>query len=168
LGKIEEIILSGSIDNHRRGVPLSIAVTTPDGQSQNFGATISNNGGYRSIISINQNSLVGIYHIELSHNNSYVSTISFEVSDPNLPDWIKNNARHWSSDTVSDSNFIDGINYLVDEGFLIKSDVVLSESEQELPGWIKNNAKWWVNDQISDEDFVKSIQYLIKKDIIRI
>jgi hypothetical protein len=168
LGKIEEIILSGSVDNHRRGVPLSIVVTTPDGKSQNFGATISNNGSYRSIISINPNSLVGIYDIELSHNNSYVSTISFEVSDPKLPDWIKNNAKHWSSDTVSDSNFIDGINYLVDEGFLIKSGVVLSVSEQELPDWIKNNAKWWANDQISDEDFVKSIQYLIKKDIIRI
>ena len=168
LGKIEEIILSGSIDDHRRGVPLSVVITIPDGKSQNFNANISNNGGYRSIISINQNSLVGIYHIELSHNDSYVRTISFEVSDPKLPDWIKNNAKHWSSDTVSDSKFIDGINYLADEGFLTKSGESLSISERKLPDWIKNNAKWWANNQISDEDFVKSIQYLIKKDIIRI
>ena len=168
LEKIEEIILSGSMGNHRMGVPLSIVVTTPDGKSQNFTATISNNGDYRALFSINQYSLVGNYDIKLSHNNSYVSTVSFEVSEPKLPDWIKNNAKHWSSDTVSNSKFIDGINYLVDEGFLIKSGVILSVSEQEFPDWIKNNAKWWANDQISDEDFVKSIQYLIKKGIIRI
>ncbi len=168
LGKIEEIILSGSVDNHRRGIPLTIIVITPDGKSQNFGATISNNGGYRSIISINQNSMVGIYNVELSHNDLRVGATSFEVSDPKLPDWIKNNAKYWSSDTLSNSKFIDGINYLVDEGFLIKSGTILSVSDQELPDWIKNNAKWWANDQISDEDFVKSIQYLIKKGIVRI
>jgi hypothetical protein len=168
LGKIEEIILSGSIDNHRRGVPLSVVITSPDGKSQNFGSTLANNGGYRSVISINENSLVGIYQIELSHNGSYDSMISFQVSDPQLPDWVKNNARYWSSDTLSDSNFIDGIRYLVDEGFLIEFDTLPSMSGQELPDWVKNNAKWWANNQISDEDFVKSIQYLIKKGIIRI
>jgi hypothetical protein len=168
LGKIEEIILSGSIDNHRRGVPLSVVITGPDGKSQNFSATLADNGGYKSIISINENSLVGIYQIALSHNRSYDGMISFQVSDPQLPDWVKNNARHWSSDTLSDSNFIDGIQYLVDEGFLVKFDTLPSVSGQELPDWVKNNAKWWANDQISDKDFIKSIQYLIKKDIIRI
>jgi len=167
-GKIEEIILSGSIDNHVRGMPLSLRVTTPDGKYQNFEATLSSNGSYKSIISINENSLTGIYEIKLSHNNSHVDTISFVVSNPELPNWIKNNAKYWSSDLMSNSEFIKGIEYLVEEGFLIVADVTLSASGQELPNWVKNNAKWWTSNQISDEDFVKSIQYLLKKGIIRI
>ena len=167
-GKVEEIILSGSIDNHVRGMSLSLSVTTPDGKYQNFEATLSSNGSYKSIISINENSLTGIYEIKLSHNNSHVDTISFVVSNHELPNWIKNNAKYWSSDLMSNSEFIKGIEYLVEEGFLIVPDAALSASGQELPNWIKNNAKWWTSNQISDEDFVKSIQYLLKKGIIRI
>jgi len=168
LGKIKEIILSGSIDSHKRGIPLSLIVTSPDGTFQNFGATLSNNGSYRSMISINENSLAGIYHIELSYNNSHVDTISFTVYTPELPNWIKNNAKYWSSDIISNSEFIDGIEHLVEEEILIIPDGTKSFSEQVIPDWIKNNARWWANGEISDNDFVKSIQYFLKKGIIRI
>ncbi len=170
LGKTKEIILSGSVDNHKRGVPLSVTITAPDGNSQSFGAVIANNGNYKSIISINEDSLIGIYHIELTHHNSHESVITFQVSNPEIPDWIKNNVKNWSydDDKSSDSEFIDGINYMIDEGLLIRSNTPFSFSEQIIPDWIKNNAKWWSNDDISDEDFVKSLQYLIKKNIVRI
>ena len=71
----------------------------------------------------------------------------------------------WSFDTVSDAEFIDGLEYFIEQGFItVPSDI--SISKKEIPNWFKNNAKWWSNNQISDEDFVKSIQYLIKDDII--
>ena len=167
-GKIQEITLSGSIDNHRRGVPLSVTIISPDGKSQNFGSILSNSGGYRSIISINENSLPGQYEIKLSHNNSHVGTISFVVLNPEIPEWIKNNSKQWSSTLISDSELIDGIENLIEEGLIIQPNERNSISEQIIPEWIKNNAKWWIGNQISDEDFVKSIQYLIKKGIIRI
>jgi len=166
---IEEIVLSGSLDNHRRGIPISVLITTPDGTTQNFAALVSSSGNYRSVISINENSMVGVYDIELSHNGEYVKTISFVVSEQEIPQWIKNNAKWWSSNTVSDSEFISGLEFLIQEGLITiypGSSIVVSE--QEIPDWIKNNAKWWANDQISDDDFVKSIQYLVKKGIIRI
>lgn len=165
-GKIKEIILSGSIDNHRRGIPLKVIISTPDGQTQNFAATLSSSGGYKSVISINENSLSGIYKIDLFYNDSFVKEILFTVSNPPIPDWIKNNAQSWSSDDSSDSAFLDGIKYFVDKGFIHKSDS--SVSKPEIPHWIKNSAKWWANDQISDDDYIKSIQYLVKKGIIRI
>ncbi|TFH01032.1 MAG: peptidase, partial [Nitrosopumilus sp.] len=167
-GKVKEIILTGSIDNHRRGIPLSVVIISPDGKIQNFAATLSSNGSYKSVISINENSLSGIYEIELSYNNSFVKAISFTVSNPTIPEWVKNNARSWSSDTVSNSEFIDGIEYFAEKGLIIIPKASISPSEQKIPEWIKNNAKWWVNDQITDEDFVKSIQYLVQKGIIRI
>ena len=168
LAKVEDVILSGSIDNHVRGMPLSLIITTPDGKAQNFKANLSSNGSYKSIISINENSLIGIYKIRLSHDNSHVGTVSFVVSNPELPGWVKNNAKSWSSDVISNSEFINGIRYLVNEGFIVTSDTSFSNSNPELPGWVKNNAKWWSNNEISDEDFVKSIQYMVKKGIIRI
>jgi len=167
-GKVEEIVLSGSIDNYRRGVPLAVTITFPDGRSQNFGSTLSNNGSYKSIISINENSLSGLYKIELSHNNSHVGTISFLVSYPEIPNWIKNNARWWSSNSISDSEFIDGIEHLIEKEIISVTPSERSTFEREIPNWIKNNAKWWADDLIPDEDFIKSIQYLIKKGIIRI
>ena len=164
--KIKEIILSGNIDRQIRGIPLAVSIISPDGQTQNFTATLSNSGGYKSIISINENSLSGIYKIQLFYNNSFVKEISFTVSNPHIPDWIKNNAQSWSSDNASDSEFIEGIEYFVDQGFITKPDILTTK--QKIPDWIKNNAKWWSNNQISDEDFVESIQYLVKKGIIRI
>jgi len=168
-GKVREIILTGSVDNPRRGIPLSVTIVSPDGKTQNFAATLSSNGSYKSLISINENSLSGIYEIELSYDSSFVKAISFTVSNPAIPEWIKNNARSWSSDAVTDdSKFIDGIEYFAEEGLIIMPDEPISQSEQKIPGWIKNNAKWWANNQITDEDFIKSIQYLIKKGILRI
>ena len=167
-GKIQEITLSGSIDNHKRGIPLSVTIISPDGKSQNFGSILSNGGSYRSIISINENSLPGQYEIKLSHNNSHVGTISFVVLNPEIPEWIKNSSKQWSSTLISDSEMLDGIENLIEEGFIIPPNERNPISEQKIPEWIKNNAKWWISNQISDEDFVKSIQYLIKKGIIRI
>ena len=168
-GKVQELVLSGNVDNPRRGIPLDVVITTPDGQTQNFGAILSSAGSFRSIISINENTLSGIYKIDLFHNDSFVKTLTFVVTNPTIPDWIKNNAKWWSSNSVSDSEFIDGLEYLIEEGLItVYPGTSLSISEQEIPDWIKNNAKWWANDQISDQDFVKSIQYLVKKGIIRI
>jgi len=168
-GKVEEIVLSGSIENHRRGVPLTVTITYPDGRSQNFGATLTNSGSYKSVISINEDSLSGLYKIELSYSSSHIGTISFLVSNPEIPDWIKNNAKRWSSTLIPDSEFIGGIEYLIEEGLVVISPTESSLiHEQKIPDWIKNNAKWWADDLISDEDFVKSIQYLVEKGIIRI
>ncbi|MCV0393190.1 MAG: peptidase [Nitrosopumilus sp.] len=168
-GQINEIILSGTLGNYKRGLPLEVTIISPDGNSQNFAATLANGGTYRSIITINENSLVGNYEIKLSHNNSPVKTITFVVSNPEIPNWIKNNAKWWSSTSISDSDFIRGLEYLIEEGLIKISPSERSKiSDQMIPNWIKNNAKWWSENQISDDDFLKSIQYLVKKGIIRV
>jgi len=168
-GKFEEIVLSGSIKNQKRGVPLNVTITYPDGQSQNFGVNLSNSGSYKSVISINQDSLSGLYKIELSYNTSHIGIISFLVYNPEIPDWVKNNAKRWSSTLISDSEFIGGIEYLIEEGFIVISPTEsILIHEQTIPDWVKNNAKWWSDNLISDEDFIKLIHYLITKGIIRI
>ena len=168
-GKIEEIILSGSVNNHRRGIPLEVTIVSPDGNRQNFAANISSSGGYRSILSINENSLPGLYEIHLSHNNSNLGTTYFEVISNKIPSWIKNNAKLWASTSISNSDFIDGIEYLIEENIItIPSVGNGSTFNQTIPDWFKNNALWWTDGMISDEDFIKSLQFLIKKGILRV
>ncbi len=168
IGNVQEIILSGSVDNQKRGTPISITLTNPDGTTQNFGATLTSNGSYKSIFTVSHNSLPGKYFIHLSYDGKNLGILTFTVVSEIIPDWIKNNARWWSSNAISNNEFIDGIEHLIENEIISVDPSERSAQEREIPDWIKNNAKWWSNDQISDEEFVKSIQYLVKKGIIRV
>ena len=39
--------------------------------------------------------------------------------DSQLPSWVKNNAKWWSEDSISDSEFISTLEYLINEGIII-------------------------------------------------
>jgi len=168
-GNTGNIILSGSITNYKRGMPLTITLTEPNGKIQNFGASLTNSGGYKTVFTINENSLSGTYTIKLSHAGTDVGIISFTVTSPDIPNWVKNNAKSWSSSSISDSEFVNDLEYLAEQGIISLSPSNLSDiGDRMIPNWVKNNARWWSNDQISDQDFIQSIQYLIKKGIIRV
>ncbi|WP_148680023.1 peptidase [Nitrosopumilus maritimus] len=164
----KEIVLTGSIENHKRGIPLSIELTNPDYTKQNFGASLSNSGGYRSVFTINPNTLLGTYFVSLSYDGKNLGTLSFDVVSENVPDWVKNNARWWSSNNISDDEFIGGIEHLIETGIISIDSSEQNSTEQEIPDWIKNTARWWADDQIPEDEFLKSIQYLVKKGIIQV
>ncbi len=163
-GSSQEVILSGNIENQKRGIPMSVTLTSPNGIIQNFSATVASGGGYKSIFTINHNSLPGKYLIQLSYDDKNLGILSFSVTSENIPDWIKNDVRSLSSESISDEDFTDLIKHLVDIGIIFAPD----GTAQEIPNWVKNNVKWWINNEIPEEDFVKSMQYLVKKAIIRI
>ena len=85
-GSVQEIILSGSIKNQKRGIPLSITLTNPDGTDQNFAATLSTSGSYKSIFTVNANSSPGKYFIHLSYDDKNLGTLSFSVISEIIPD----------------------------------------------------------------------------------
>lgn len=86
-----------------------------------------------------------------------------------IPQWIKNNARWWSEGTISDNDFVQGIQYLIQQDIMkIPPTQAGSDSTQDIPAWIKNNAGWWANGQISDSDFLQGIQWLIENGIMKV
>ena len=86
-----------------------------------------------------------------------------------VPDWIKNNARWWAEGTISDTEFVSGIQFLVKEEILIVPQILVSAEQQKIiPDWIKNNARWWAEGAISEDDFLNGIQYLIKVGIVSV
>jgi len=167
-GNSEDVILSGNISNHKIGLPLDLVLIHPDGLTQKFSASLTANGSYKALFSLNNQSLTGNYEIQLFHNNISLGSVSFQVKHPNVPDWIKNNAKWWSNDEIPDSEFIDGLENLIDNGIIRVPTTESSTSMKEIPQWIKTTAKWWSNDDISDNEFILAIEYLIKKGVILI
>jgi len=100
--------------------------------------------------------------------------IEQESSVTVLPDWIKNNARWWTEELISDSEFTQTIQYLIQNKIMVIPVGVPDFSNpifivsQEIPPWIKNNADWWAQGLISDDDFVSGIKYLVEQGIIKI
>ena len=88
------------------------------------------------------------------------------ASAENVPDWVKNTAGWWADDAISETEFINAIEFLVKEDIIQVNVSQTSETSQSVPDWVKNTAGWWADDIISDDDFVNSLQYLIKVGVI--
>jgi len=96
--------------------------------------------------------------------NPFISNVEIKI-----PDWIKNNARWWSTDLIEDNEFVSGIQYLIKEGIMtIPQTQSGQSSNQDIPSWIKNNAEWWADGLIDDNEFVSGIQYLITNGIMHV
>jgi len=165
---VKEIVLSGSIDNQRSGMPLSITLIYPDGKVQEFSASVTNSGNYKSVFTLNSSSLPGKYVINLEYAGTQIGSVSFDVFSKHIPIGIKDDVQLSSLSTMDDSEFVDIIQHLIENNIITISSEQTPTSDRMIPNWVKNNFQWWADDQISDEDFVESIQYLIKKGIIRV
>ena len=92
-----------------------------------------------------------------------------QLEKKEIPDWVKNNAEWWADEQISDSDFIYGIEYLIQKSVIIINTVNINENTSEhIPSWIKINASWWAKDIISDQDFLSSVQYLIENGVIKL
>ena len=84
-----------------------------------------------------------------------------------VPSWVKNNAGWWADDSISESEFLSGISFLISDGTISIPPTTVSESSsEEVPVWVKNNAGWWAEGAISDDEFVNGIQHLITMGLI--
>ena len=100
---------------------------------------------------------------------SLVGLITPNAFGENVPDWVKNTAGWWATDVISETEFVNAIEFLVNEEIIHVSDATSGkDSSGSVPSWIKNNAGWWADGQIDDQTFVNGIEFLIKEGIIQI
>lgn len=109
-------------------------------------------------------------NISASFVNFVIQNIINSNNPQQIPDWIKNNAKWWSENSIDDESFIQGIQYLIKEGVIdvISSKDVVSNGSDEIPQWVKTNAGWWAEGQIDDESFLSGIEFLINQGIIQL
>ncbi len=55
-----------------------------------------------------------------------ILSVNSAMADTSIPQWIKNDAKWWSEGSISDTDFLKGIQYLVRQG-IIKVDVPVTE-----------------------------------------
>ncbi len=86
-----------------------------------------------------------------------------------IPVWVKNNAGWWSDGTISDGEFLSGVEFLIENKIIsVAPTAMSSQKSDEVPIWVKSNAGWWADGTISDGEFVNGIQHLIKSGLVSV
>ena len=78
-----------------------------------------------------------------------------------VPDWVQNTAGWWADDQISETEFVNAIEFLVNDGIIQVSASGSTGDSQGVPDWVKNTAGWWADDQISETEFVNAIEFLV-------
>jgi len=86
-----------------------------------------------------------------------------------IPDWIRNDARGWVKNQITDDDFAAGIEFLIKEKIILIPNLVhTGSSEAQIPDWVKNTASWWADGLISDREFANGIKFLVTSGIIQV
>ncbi|HJU13232.1 MAG TPA: YHYH protein [Candidatus Nitrosotalea sp.] len=91
------------------------------------------------------------------------------TSQPHVPLWIKHIAAWWAQGQISDNDFTESVQYLVQQNILQippPSQGQISYGNHTIPFWVKNSTGMWATGQTTDEDFVKGMQYLMQSGVL--
>ena len=113
---------------------------------------------------------MGYWHVAFNvdpRSQGVLKISGFEVGIPpqlsKIPNWIKLNANWWATDQISDDEFLEGIDFLIQKELVSAPMYISDDSKQKIPQWLKSPANWWATDQISDDEFLKIIEILIQR-----
>lgn len=99
-------------------------------------------------------------------------TSAAPTAHANVPDWVKNNAGWWADGTISESEFISGVEFLITDGIILVPlttiPSVSTDTSDVVPDWVKNNARWWADGAISDDEFLGGITHLVGSGLITV
>tara|TARA_B100000029_G_scaffold486470_1_gene540865 strand:- start:345 stop:752 length:408 start_codon:yes stop_codon:yes gene_type:complete len=87
-----------------------------------------------------------------------------QTSTATVPGWVKNTAGWWAEGAISETEFVKGVEYLIQQQ-IIDTDAQTTSSEgtgASVPDWVKNTAGWWADGSISENEFVNAIEHLVK------
>ena len=98
-----------------------------------------------------------------------ISLIPFSFSE-GIPEWVKNNASWWSERQISQTEFTNGLEFLINEGiiYIPPTEPGPPGPDKIIPDWVRNTAGWWADDYIPDSDFINAIQYLVSIGLIEV
>ncbi len=77
-----------------------------------------------------------------------ISLVNSHADAIQIPLWVKNTAKWWYQGQVGDSDFVKGIQYLIQQGIIqipTQANSTATPGVQQIPTWVRNNAGWWAN-----------------------
>ena len=98
-----------------------------------------------------------------------ISFIPISFSE-GIPDWVKNNASWWSERQISQTEFTNGLEFLINEGiiYIPPTESGIPGPDKTIPDWVRNNAGWWSDGKIPDSEFINAMKYLIEIGLIEV
>ena len=117
---------------------------------------------------------MGFWHVAFSVAPTSQGIIKISGFDQGLPpdmpiiaSWVKLNAEWWSNNEISDVEFLEGIEFLLEKEIIVVTvQDPVSESISQIPSWVKTPTGWWIDEKLSDDEFLKLIQSLLIQEII--
>ena len=178
----EFIIFSGSVNKYDEGRNLRISIFDSSNSLIITQKTpVNADGTFLHNVILNEKFLDGEFKVKAQYGSSKatIKIISFVIhsndytsisQNNDIPEWIKSNAGWWADGQIDDNSFVEGIQFLIKEGFMkihVTEQSSISQNN-DIPEWIKSNAGWWADGQIDDNSFVEGIQFLIKEGFMKI
>lgn len=172
------VTIFGKIDADffKRGVPVYVNLTKPNGESQIIKAKTNSDNTFQTSYTIPKSSSSGTYLAIASFLDNPSDKISFEVLTNNsileqekkpkisqykIPKWFKNTIEFWANGEITDEKFSKSIMFLKQENL-----PEFSDGPKKIPQWIKTPANWWKNGMISDSVFFNLIRYLVENGLL--
>ncbi len=162
--------VEGNIKDYQKREPITLKIIHPDGLISDVIITGKSNGDFTAHISIEENWKSGSFSIIASYDEKDFGKVDFQLNKIQIPIYFKNVASWWSDGLIEDFEFVDGIEYLINEGIIEIPNLSqnTSSNENTIPDWVRQNIGWWSNGLTSDTELVNSIQYLVEKGIIQV
>ena len=98
-----------------------------------------------------------------------ISFIPLSFSE-GIPEWVKNNASWWSERQISQTEFTNGLEFLINEGiiFIPQTEPGPPGPDKIIPDWVRNTAGWWADGKIPNSEFINAMKFLIEIGIIEV
>jgi len=112
---------------------------------------------------------VRCYSMDSSGNiarSSFVVTVGYNFIK--IPDWLKQSTQFWVNNQISDREYTDTIQFLIDEKIVHVPFVgkPIDTTDTEIPIWIKTNSQNWIDDNASTDEFSIIIQWMIERGLV--
>ncbi len=95
-----------------------------------------------------------------AESNIVINSPGQTQSTNHIPTWFKGTAKKWSDGMITDSEFSQSVQYLIQQGILkVPYYNSPATSSQSLLSWVKTSASAWSDGKISDDEFVSALKY---------
>ena len=183
----ETVVFSGNVNKYDGDRSLRISIfDSGNDLTVTQKTSVDLDGTFSHEVLLNEKFSDGKFKVKAQYGNSKatIQIMSFIVQSSDagsvsgsageaIPAWIKSNAGWWADGQIDDGSFVQGMQFLISEGFM-RVDVpeqgtaASGSAGEAIPAWIKSNAGWWADGQIDDGSFVQGMQFLISEGFMTI
>ncbi len=132
-GETKFIKVSGRSSDVGQTSSVSLIVTRPDGIRTEYTIPVLESGSYSTSIPLLHDSPTGTYEVTAYHAGRELSPYYFHVQKNSIiPVWMKLSVKWWTEGKISDSEFLLGVQYLIDKKILVLDVVDASKIDPGL------------------------------------